>query len=303
MLKKYLVIFLFPILSCTKVLDISPQYETPQPIGNAIFTTTHQIDFYMAESNSILDTGIVWISDAQVELYEDGVYKENLYHLQNEAGHYISALYPVPDKTYEIKAKNQKYEISASNIIPEPGQLLSYKYTIPAGFNLDGSPYYEAEIKFKDNAETSDYYEISIYNKFDANLKGYIKSFNTNDQVIVNEGDMDYNPETLFFSDELFNGQTYKLKFKFNEGYAPSGNGHYQESVSTYMAFRSVSKEYYLYRKSWTRHRYFQNNVDQGIYTLFKGDPVEMYTNINNGYGIFAGYNQQDVKLVFVPQK
>ncbi len=301
MQKKYLFFLLILSFSCTKVIDISPKYFNPQPVANCIFKTEHRIDCYLAESNSILDTGINWLSNAQVDIYENGLLKENL--LELEKGHYISAFYPEADKNYEIKAKTSKYEISAFNTIPELSDLLSFKYTLPAGFNSEGTPYYEADISFKDAPETTDYYEIAVYRKYSTeNKKTYINQFYTNDKIILNEGDVEYQPGSLFFSDELFNGHIYNLKFKYTSGWGIDSSGYIPDS-NYYLIFRSVSKEYYLYRKSWTRHRYFQNNIDQGIYTLFKGDPVEMYTNISNGYGIFAGYGETEKQLIFVPQK
>jgi hypothetical protein len=42
-------------------------------------------------------------------------------------------------------------------------------------------------------------------------------------------------------------------------------------------------------------HFYNQNVDRENIYQLFKGDPVELYSNVTNGLGIFAGYSQ-DIK-------
>jgi len=63
-----------------------------------------------------------------------------------------------------------------------------------------------------------------------------------------------------------------------------------------YVELRSVSRAYYLFRKSWIRHTFNRGpsftrfEIDYIYDTRLIGDPVEMYSNIEGGLGIFASY-------------
>ena len=50
-----------------------------------------------------------------------------------------------------------------------------------------------------------------------------------------------------------------------------------------------------LYRKYWARHRFNQVAIDREVGNLlYMGEPIAMFNNIVNGYGIFAGYVTND---------
>lgn len=107
--------------------------------------------------------------------------------------------------------------------------------------------------------------------------------------ALVAEGDAEFNPATLLFSDKLFNGQAFELRASFG-AYNRQGN---DISGNIRLVLRSVSRSYYQYRKSWTRHLYNQGVQGLGgdlAQTLFLGDPTRMYSNVNGGYGVVVGY-------------
>ncbi|MCB0476306.1 MAG: DUF4249 family protein [Flavobacteriaceae bacterium] len=49
------------------------------------------------------------------------------------------------------------------------------------------------------------------------------------------------------------------------------------------MEFRTVSEDYYLYHSSITRQNYSEGSSF--------AEPVFVYNNIENGHGVFAGFN------------
>ena len=132
------------------------------------------------------------------------------------------------------------------------------------------------KISFQDDIEQENYYDIPIKN---GQTQGIYEP------VLLADADLSYFPSSFYFSDNLINGILYELKIP----YPP------METLD----FRTVSKNYYLFRKYWTKHYSNQqndNNVssvnDWDIFPLlFMGEPIEMFTNIENGYGIFAGYS------------
>jgi len=47
-----------------------------------------------------------------------------------------------------------------------------------------------------------------------------------------------------------------------------------------------------------TRHAYNQQFQNEFLDFIFKGEPQNMFTNIENGYGIFAGYCESTFQII-----
>ncbi len=157
----------------------------------------------------------------------------------------------------------------------------------PAGVDKYGDEYAEATISFSDPPNIKNYYEVLIYKLYENKKTDYWNSdgdVKVIDPVLLNEGDQDYLPTTFFFSDELFDGQEYTLRVN-----SPGGIGN---SINYTVSLRSISESYYLYRKYYTRHSYNQQFEGDFLDLVFKGEPQPMFSNIVNGYGIFAGYQE-----------
>nr|MDA3823724.1 DUF4249 family protein [Bacteroidales bacterium] len=88
----------------------------------------------------------------------------------------------------------------------------------------------------------------------------------------------------LYFSDEIIDGQKYQLKLEFEDWNASYEREYFVELIS-------MNKAGYLYRKS---VREFINSSGDPF-----SEPVLIYSNIENGFGIFAGYStvHKSVKL------
>ena len=57
------------------------------------------------------------------------------------------------------------------------------------------------------------------------------------------------------------------------------------DNLMAYFKLCTISEEYYLYGKSYTEQH---NSIDFSMFV----EPVSVFSNINNGEGIFAGYGQ-----------
>ena len=92
----------------------------------------------------------------------------------------------------------------------------------------------------------------------------------------------DKQSDKLLFNDLLFDGETATFKINLNE------LSYYSYLV---MNLYSCSEEYYLYNKS------YQTAIET------TGDPfaqpVQVFSNINNGHGIFGGF-QLSSKIIYM---
>ncbi len=89
----------------------------------------------------------------------------------------------------------------------------------------------------------------------------------------------------LFFSDELTEGDTLERDIYFAQKIGGSDPRVFSSFNSIYLKLCTISEEYYLYAKSYADQSFA---ID---YSLFV-EPVSVFTNVHNGYGIFAGYGQ-----------
>jgi len=276
--------------SCIKSIPLEIDASDPKIVVNALITEDQDIKVYISSTSSISDTNINEVSP-QIKLFEDNNFAANLEF--NSEGFYTTDYTLSSSKQYKLEVTDSDLGIcTAIDTIPEKVPISVANFNMPVGFDEYGSPYYQAEIQFQDPPNAENYYEILIYEE---QYNQYVSNYITSNASIINEGDQEYMPTSLFFSDELFNGNTFEISIKFIGASQILINGEYAPVGNYYVILRSISHVYYSYRKSWTRHAYNQTIPDDILGMFFKGEPIDAYTNVTNGYGIFAGYNE-DIK-------
>ena len=121
----------------------------------------------------------------------------------------------------------------------------------------------------------------------------FVPYFFSQDAVVDNP-DTKMRPEAISFTDEIFNGSQYTFDFLIEEYYfgsskSLSGDGYEDDETwefeSIYISMSRVSQEYYWYENSYQAYLFSYDNMFS--------QPVQVYTNIENGLGIFAGYSSR----------
>ena len=223
--------------------------------------------------------------------------------LRNQGkGRYASSTRPATGVPYTLRAEANDYPaVTATDTLPAAVPIQEAWYSYPTGTDNNNELLGTIVVRFNDPAQTENFYEIIAfqeqyllrYSRLDQS-QDFVLDARSN-AALVAEGDAEFNPATLVFSDKLFNGQAFELRASF----APYGhngnltNGQYTVTGNVRLVLRSVSRSYYQYRKSWTRHLYNQGVKGIGgslAQTLFLGDPTRMYSNVNGGYGVVVGY-------------
>ncbi len=267
--------------SCTKEMEYPLTVEN-QLVLNAIIKPWEPIVFHVSTTANMLDdysddgsnyrlkffTGSQLLLDT---LIKNGVYTSEFYG--GGVSHYSATL-----------EKDGFSTLSAEDSIPAMVFIENAVCDYPTGYVQDYGTYGTLKLTFTDPIATDDYYEL--IGSFSLEMIHYQPEILT-EPVLKNEGDIDYLPTSLFFSDELFNGETYTLHIS---GAFPNGKVY----------LRHTSKNYYLYRKYYTRHAYNQQFQGDFWTTIFMGEPQTMFTNIENGYGIFAGYSEHSTNVISI---
>lgn len=296
MKKIILLLLLISQTSCFKEVHVDIPEIEHLPVVNCTFRPDSVFKITLGKTRAIFDEGRAnYIEDALVQLYKG---KDIMDTLIFTNGSFVSDEKPIANEDYSVQIDIHGFErVKANNGIPPPPQLVSASFKDSVYTDSEGYFLSQAKITFSDNPDEENYYELILRHLYDEEKwdelffeEPYraIKAnyyYETNDLVIENEGQLAFwafsNP---IFSDELFNGETYTMRINFS----PLNLFGTTTDPNVIVVLRSVSKDYYTYKKSLTAHIETQfSDVWDGVV-----EPSAMFTNIEGGYGIFAGYSQ-----------
>lgn len=287
------------ISGCYREIEVDFPERESLPVANSIFQTDSLISVVLNKTQPILDNGPTAITDALVTLYEDGVEKEML---EYDDGSFTSSEVAEANKTYRIEVEISNFEtvVAEEELVDFPNVILaSFKDSVYIGdegdlfsqltLEIENTPdrdYFELDFRLSvrdpkepENDEESFFSVTSSEPYFDSLL---------NDVVIQNEGLLSYIPTDLVFSDELMNAGKHTLRINYRPFSSSLYSDNPDEEFVLLLTLRKVSKNYYEYKKTLTQHLDAQfGDIWDGV-----GQPLPVFSNIQNGYGIFAGYSQ-----------
>ena len=303
MKKKYALWLLLFTFACTKEIQIEipvqkpalAVYSTLAPFSYAI---TKQLQLSLQSSLHIFDTTEVRIKDAQVLYFENNVVKDTLKFSDLSQTYMVTRKisdFPIAGNHYSIQINKEGYEsVSAETVIPRQVKITDVFVTPVAYFDEDGLVYSEIAMTFEDPADEINFYEVAVTEiTFSEDSPDTFYELTTNDKLVTGESYypslMQFDvrkPKYLLFSDAAINGKAHTLLMYY---FPPQWfNGqlyikfHY---ISVHL--RNVTEEYYKYKTTLIQH--LNSKKEDILYGT--GEPVNTISNIQNGYGLFAGYN------------
>lgn len=291
-----LLIILIVALSCTKQVEIEIPVVPPRPVVNAFFSPDSNLSINLCKSSGVFETNFPEIPNAIVVLYCNDAFADTLIYSGN--GNYNSNHIPTAGNSYKISVFTDEFgEVSAEDFIPSKPLIKSAIRTDNYGVDIYGSSYSLLELEFYKNPEGVNFYEVIL--SFDSLLfvvgpdTSYINGIAgvcTDDPIAVSDaGNSDcMKSKNLVFCDEFITSETYKIYIK----YYPMMTPHLTTEYNLYVNFHSISENYFNYIKK--RNLYYNNT--QSLMNN-DGEIVRLYSNVSNGYGIFAGFNSQILKL------
>ncbi len=282
---KYIVtiIIFSQLLSCTKSYTYDFDDIDKRIVLNSFFFPDSLMRFHITEEASLSDDitfdKYKTINSAQIVIYENEAIVDTAYY--TEKGNYYSGIEPQLNAKYKISVIAPGYDkIIAEDQIPTIIKIDS----LGKIKNSDESYNYKIKIIFDDPAEDNNYYFIYAYWKKYYNDLIYFKEayIRTQDPAIGEWRTQSV--QAPIFNDELFNGKRYELAIDL------SVNDYREQPEYCYFELRSISKNMYLYLKSYNKQTPKFGDDLMEMFQQGMVEPIPIYSNINGGLGIFAGY-------------
>lgn len=294
-MKKYIPTLLISVLlfGCELAVDVDVPVERRRLTLNSFFTPDSVWKAHVLLSRHVLDNSQHYdsVTNASIMIYQEGQPLQTLTHVGY--GEYRSTTGSIlPGVPYEIRADVPGYaSVRSQSAVPEPVAIrdLNVTYEKINDWAKDAT----FSFKFTDRPNETNYYEIKliVYRKFKyfngldsvESINEYATYIESDDPAFQNENDGFY--DGLIFKDVLFEGKEVNVKFKTTVGIRyPSDD---QEEFRYTVYLRTLSEDYYQYMTTSSLQEYTSGDPF--------AQPVTVYNNIENGFGIFAGYSQSAV--------
>ncbi len=320
MIIMYRTILLFMLLllafSCQETLvDIEVDTSTPRLVVGGLFAPNEEMVLKLTRSVTIQESARFSgfdIENATVELFEGNRLVDQLrYQSQrnegdpdvDDLGAYYSSpnFFPDPEKTYTIVINAPDFEsVTATTTIPESVEIETFDVGNVA-FNTSNTPFVVAgKLSFIDNPLEKNYYAIEVLGAAiagqwyddDGELITYIDSASLPikatlpDKIDFEAEVAPFTDNIIYLNDDAFNGQLHAIDLTL-------GLGHELEAYLSFTAqLKHITEEHYRYGTT----AYLQDReTSENPFS----QPVQVFGNIENGLGIFAGYGKS--RLEYVP--
>ncbi len=310
-MRKTVIILAFLFVGCREnIVDIEVGNGSSQLVIGGLINTDSSVLIKVTHTVNVLATDAEYnVKNASVLLYENDVVATRFHYDPGDAVSGIDDIYfsqdrfiPTEGNTYSIQVDAPGYEsVSASTRIPKEVPILEVEIgttPVQVGEFLNGV---NANITFPDPPGEANFYSIiireenRIYHEYDEfgqpiEESGYALEIRSKallprlDDKIEFNGKSNFRFRVLYVSDIAFNGRLYTHDFLMH---APTGG-----ELTVFL--NHITEEHYLYG---TTSQLQQLESAENPFS----QPVQVFSNIENGLGIFSGYHASS--LVVNPEE
>lgn len=301
--------FLAALLSsCEKEIELKTK-SSKCIVANALITDNEPIEVSVYSGVDFVGrNSSQWLENATLAVYRDCELLEEINGMNTDSS-YRTSVIPIVGETYTIKVDCQRFpSATATATVPNPLQVKVLQTDSVRMFvESDGYITYkstgEVEISIADTTSELRYYLLTIigYHYFMKNpddIKTMLLTpkynnataqqtsmsdilrhlFESSDVKEIEEKDY------ILLSNQNWRGKSITLRF---------GLSH-TSTIPSDINVMSFDEEYYKYFIS----KELQKSGEED--DLMFGEPVNIYSNVKNGLGLFAGYNFATTKLYSV---
>jgi hypothetical protein len=283
--------FLLGLTACETMVDLEVPREDPNLVINSQFWPDTEFELCVSDARDLIDGegSMRAIEDAKVELLENGKLLEVVPYV-GDCLYRSPKSRPVPGREYTVRASAEGYlDVEAVDPAPEPVRV-EFDYELD---DVHTEPI-DVTITLHDPLQIENWYRLMVLYRH-TDPAGYRETwypapgFKTDDEAIISEAqdyiefEDDGEFETAFFSDKLLDhgpaGHAIRLKvpppFLLDES----------DLIDLIVILDNVSYNLHQYA---TSHRLYREVGDNPF-----SEPVHVWTNVENGFGIFGGFNRK----------
>lgn len=295
------------VTGCETVVDVDLPEAPPRLVVHSVYaagapwraTVTHTVGV-------LTDDDIELVPDAEVAVWRDGQVVARLNAYDPESGTYRAASgeAPVPGAVYTLRAAAPGYDaVEATAAVPLPPAVEVDVQTRPVAVDGYTVRRHTITLRLDDPAGSDDAYAL-LFDRADS-LDGQPLSlggawFSSRDAaVLAEDGFEDFDDERTFegdeavFTDRVFDGRTYTLTATMDDFAGYGADGPTGITSVLIVRLRRLSPDYYAYLRS---RRAYDQNEDNPF-----AEPANLHSNVEGGYGLFAGFAETAVTVVLEP--
>jgi hypothetical protein len=294
------------------VIDLDIPSHEPVLVLNGLLDTDTNAQVVVSHSVGAFSTATPsFINDANVLLYKGNQFIDSLlpdltnliyvnyyddYNADSLAMYYYRSDY-IPDNnsTYRVEVNHLDYNsISAETFIPD--DITVYNIDIDTTSNEEKIGF---TFSFDDNASQQNYYRLKLFSsctKEWENEDGDIEEWNfrgdtrfmSNDPSFPSDIPFEgytFEGDNVVFTDALFNGQQKTITLDV------ISDLKYANCDTIIIQFSTFSDDTYSYYNSLGDHS------EKGELSIFGGEVIPVYTNVENGLGVLISTNAQQIYL------
>lgn len=295
------ILFLFLLESCQKTITIKlPTHEPVAVVRCNIEEGDSVLTVWVAETVGILDTQYIgeyayqefdslkyaesnWVPDATVSIYENG----NLLAVLTPVPHlrvyraYLPQALQCSGKSFELQVTAPGLpEATATLNFPVEPQFGDLVYQPLAGRDTDGFAMDIVKFKLQDPAGQGNYYKVQVWSEI-IDTAQFDQSNRFPNYLVSSNPILEADDNGLVISDIGIDGQNYEVSFLCY----PLDSSFSRNTLEVI----GIDRATYFYRKS-------LNDYNGAVGNPF-AEPVIIYSNVNNGRGLFSGSFRKKIPL------
>ncbi len=299
--------FLTALCACEQVIEPDLPEHPPRLVLQAFFTSDGAWTAHVARSFGILEPQSVHggslVDDAAVELLAGDRVVGKLEFNYTVVAYVFEGGALQAGETYSLRVTAPGFEtVRATDTVPGPvpTSVRLYRPRASAGSESGAGRDLSIELEIQDPPGEANYYQISLFRVYEGREEGEARdfipafrreeNFSTKDPSILADNSVDGSPfeeggfegKAPYFRDTLFDGSTHEIELSTDFAGGP-------DFSEIRLQVLYISEAYYEYLKTARLHH---DTLDNPF-----AEPLNVYSNVENGYGIFAGYSSQTFEL------
>ncbi len=286
------------LAACEKTVTVDIPEKQPRLVVNGRLAKDELLHLKVGRSRGILDPSgsgnpeeLYTVKTAVPVIFENGVPVDTLVYQPAEyAYRTIHNKRVRPGFVYSVAVLAPGFqEVTATSSLPTQSVIAGLQWVKEARVNSYGERMDEIILKFDDPAAERNYYRAEVWSTYGGGVSYPVACLSISDKDVEQTGNETdpADPETCFrgdmvlMQDQHFNGTRKQLKM-----YVTSGTlQNYTDPVS----HRVIRPYVKLFRITEDEFKYLRS---KGVYSFSSdnpfAEPVNVHTNVRNGYGIFS---------------